>query len=162
VTLSLKLTNTTTIADLRRLIEPLAPSAIRETVPGRRHETEPKPVHPLPAGMTAWVSANDVARALSCSHAKAHEHLRAAAGRAIGTGHLLRVPVDIWETWARDTLIDGPRNVRRRAPSGGRPNSTTDGQLTGTSSKPKRRKLGPYSDVVSKMPLIPTLKYVKV
>jgi hypothetical protein len=53
---------------------------------------------PLPAGMTAWVSAQDVARAMSCSHSKAHEYLRAAAGRPIGTGHLLRVPVDIWET----------------------------------------------------------------
>src|SRR5271155_5168229 len=64
---------------------------------------------PLPAGMTAWVSAEDVVHAVDCSRSKAHEYLRAAAGRSVGTGHLLRVPVDVWEAWARENLIGGLR-----------------------------------------------------
>jgi|HubBroStandDraft_6_1064221.scaffolds.fasta_scaffold66849_1 hypothetical protein len=55
------------------------------------------PDRPLPAGMTAWVSAEDVEYAVGCSRSKANEYLRAAAGRPVGTGRLLRVPVDVWE-----------------------------------------------------------------
>jgi len=148
------------ISALRDLIEPLAKSAVSGSLLRVETGGEPDAVssRPLPVGMTSWVSADDVAHALSCSHAKAHEYLRAAAGRSIGTGHLLRVPVDIWESWARGNLVDGRRNVRTWTPS----SSTTDGQLAGTSSKPKRRKLGPYSEVTSKLPMIPTLKYTKI
>jgi hypothetical protein len=49
----------------------------------------------LPPGMTVWVSAADVAQAMSRSPSKGHEYLRAAAGRSVRTGHLLRVPVDV-------------------------------------------------------------------
>src|ERR1700677_4091425 len=56
---------------------------------------------PLPAGMTAWVRAADVAQAAGCSRSKAHEYPRAAAARSVRTGQLLRVSVDVWEAWAR-------------------------------------------------------------
>jgi hypothetical protein len=124
---------------------------------GVRARGQRTPDRPLPPGMTAWVSAEDVARAVSCSRSKAHEYLRAAAGRGVGTGQLLRVPVDVWEAWARDHLVDGPRHERRgtgRAP----PRASTPTCATTKGPSPtRRRNLGPWAEAMSKLPLIPLL-----
>ncbi len=119
---------------------------------------------PLPPGMTAWVSAGDVARAVGCSHSKAHDYLRAAAGRSVGTGHLLRVPVDVWEAWARDNLIDGLRHERRRTSRASRRTSPpADATEVGASKgatvphQYRRPGLSLFPRAESKLPLIPTL-----
>jgi hypothetical protein len=163
VTLTIKLTKSAGLAALRGLLAPCTKSPVSESIlrVQRDGEREPRREPSLPAGMTAWVSAQDVARAMTCSSSKAHEYLRAASGRPRGTGQLLRVPVDVWEVWARANLIDGRRDVRARPTCDDRPRWTTDGSLIGSFRKPKRRKLGPDSEVTSKLPLLRTLKYVK-
>jgi hypothetical protein len=107
---------------------------------------------PLPAGMTAWVSAEDVVHAVGCSRSKANEYLRAASGRTVGTGRLLRVPVDVWEAWARENLMGRLRHERRGA---GRTSPCTGPSMS------RRRDLGPVSKAVSKLPLIPLLAPAK-
>jgi hypothetical protein len=114
---------------------------------------------PLPAGMTAWVSAEDVVHAVDCSRSKANEYLRAASGRTVGTGRLLRVPVDVWEAWARDNLINGFAQAGRRT---GRTSRHINRPASGTRAPtaprpPRRRNLGPWSGAESKLPLIPLL-----
>ncbi len=54
--------------------------------------------------ITMWVSATDVRRALGCSRALAYEHLRRASRRPPGERGLLRVPLDVWERYAREVL----------------------------------------------------------
>jgi hypothetical protein len=127
----------------------------------------------LPTGMTAWVSAAHVQAALECSPSKAHEFLRAAAGRSIGTGELLRVPVDVWERWARDNLVDGRRRSRweredrtrtpiasTSADASGGAGTTTPMAPASVEAPPRRtrRQLGYGSPVGSVLPLIPVLK----
>jgi hypothetical protein len=135
---------------------PLAPEpAARARVP-RTHE------RPLPAGMTAWVSPEDVARAVGCSRAKAHEYVRAAAGRSVGTGQLLRVPVDVWEAWARGNLFEGVRRERRGIGRASRctnpPAKAAAADASATPTARRRRSLGPASHVESKLPLISLLQ----
>jgi hypothetical protein len=122
---------------------------------------------PLPVGMSAWVCAADVERAVGCSASKAHEYVRAAAGRDVGTGQLLRVPVDIWEAWARSNLINGRRRSRWERPStstsggrfGGAGSTTTTALASGEPpARPTRRRLAPGLQSGSVLPLIPTLK----
>jgi hypothetical protein len=126
-------------------------------VPARGPRTGDRP---LPAGMTAWVSAEDVVNAVGCSRSKANEYLRAAAGRSVGTGRLLRVPVDVWEAWARDMLIDG---FGRRGRREGRTSRHINPPPSGNSetpmarSPPRRRILGPWPRAESKLALIPLL-----
>jgi hypothetical protein len=125
----------------------------------------------LPTGMSAWVGPAEVERALGCSRSKAHEYLRGASGRSIGTGELLRVPVDVWECWARDNLVGGRR--RNTWDSRDRPRSTFTGEAgsggagstlrTARASverpaRPTRRRLAPGLQSGSVLPLIPTLE----
>jgi len=135
-------------------------AAVLERVDGvavAAHSRDPRtPDRPLPAGMTAWVTAMDVARAVKCSRSKAHEYLRAAAGRSVGTGRILRVPVDVWEVWARDNLIDALGRRHRRSGWLGVPPSAA-----ATPQQGSRRDLGPLSRAVSKLPLIPLLTPAK-
>lgn len=120
---------------------------------GARHgedqlQRRPKPTRSLPAGMTAWVSAGDVAGAVGCSKSKAHGYLRAAAGRSVGTGRLLRVPVDAWEAWARENLTDGARTRASRDRSDLPRRECFDERYCGgadhsvSASSPKSRTLG--------------------
>jgi hypothetical protein len=123
----------------------------------------------LPEGMSSWVSADDVVTAVGCSRSKANAYVRAAAGRSVGTGELLRVPVETWEAWARENLINGRRQTRweKSALS----TSTKEGESGGAGStramalsseeaqaRRKRRRLGPGSVSGSKRPLIPALR----
>jgi hypothetical protein len=54
--------------------------------------------------VTVFVSAQEVRRALGCSRSLAYEHLRRAAGREPGVRGLLRVPLDVWERYAKEIL----------------------------------------------------------
>lgn len=135
--------------------------------------TQPKPARPAPLGMSAWVTTEDVQRALQVSKSKAHEYLRAAAGRSVGTGEVLRVPVDVWEEWARNNLINERRrkwgsegqNQRRdtstsgrKGASGGAGSTTSMAPSAGSPpGRPTKRRLGPGSLNGSVRPLIPTL-----
>jgi hypothetical protein len=65
-----------------------------------------------PEGATRWLTPVDVMQLLQCSKRLAQRYVRAAAGRSIGTGRLLRVPIDAWEAWAATNLIDGRRQMR--------------------------------------------------
>lgn len=68
--------------------------------------------------LTQWVSAKDVQKALSCSRTLAYEYLRRAARRPFGTRGLLRVPVDVWEAYARQTLMGRAEPEPKCKPSG--------------------------------------------
>jgi hypothetical protein len=137
-------------------IQRSAASTSRTVELGDAAEDPRMPEHHLPAGMTTWVNANHVARAVGCSLSKAHEYLRAAAGRRVGTGRLLRVPVDVWEAWARDNLIEGLRRERRgTAPSYRRDPPPVDAVTVGAAQHHlRRRDLGPTSRAESRLPLI--------
>ncbi|MFI5297296.1 MAG: hypothetical protein ACHREM_04300 [Polyangiales bacterium] len=145
------------------------------TTGGPATDATPDAEHPgaLPEGMTTWVTTRDVMSAMSCSRSKAHEYLRAAAGRSIGTGHQLRVPVDVWEAWARNNVIDGRRGRRwesaartgtlttstSAARSGGVGTTTTKGRASdGRPEAPTRRPLASGSPNGSVKPQIPTLR----
>jgi hypothetical protein len=107
--------------------------------------------------MTAWVSTRDVVRAVSCSRAKAHEYVRAAAGRAIGTGRILRVPVDVWEAWVRDNLVEAaPRERHGQAPQS--PRRAPPTHTLPASGSRRRRHFGPFPPAVSMLPLIPIVR----
>ena len=141
--------------------EPVA-AAAEHGVPPRGPRTGDRP---LPAGMTAWVSAEDVVHAVGCSRSKANEYLRAAAGRTVGTGQLLRVPVDVWEAWARDMLIDRLQHGRRETRRTSRRASSHPNGKTAVPVAPhqsRRRDLGPVSRVESKLPLITLLVPAKL
>ena len=128
-----------------------------------------------PAGMSAWVTSDDVRRLVQVSKSKANEYLRAAAGRRIGTGELLRVPVDVWEEWARTNLISGKRKRWASEGHSQRPATSTSGGASGGAgsttttvpsvgsppAQPTRRRLGPGSPNGSVRPLIPTLSKPK-
>jgi hypothetical protein len=78
--------------------------------------------------VTVFVSAVDVMRALGCSRSKAYEHLRRAAGRKPGLRSLLRVSVEVWESYVTeefgcDSTSEGRRGgagstIRRETGSG--------------------------------------------
>lgn len=148
---------------------------LRPTAP-HYAERSGAPPAPLPSGMSGWIAVKDVQRALGCSRSTAHEYLRAAAGRAVGTGELLRVPVDEWERWARETLINGRRSRRwERGAQTRTPSTSTSGEASGgagtTTTKERsfgaaparrtRKRLAPDSSDGSVMPLIPTLPISK-
>jgi hypothetical protein len=134
---------------------------------------------PAPAGATPWISPADVMRLHQCSKSLANQYVRAAAGRTVGTGELLRVPLDVWEAWARENLIDVNGKTRRRtrwesAAPRTRSTSTCEGRSGGagtTTQKassggdrpaaPTRRRRGPFSPPGSELPLIPHLKFRK-
>jgi hypothetical protein len=131
---------------------------------------------PTPTGMTAWVRPRDVQSTLGCSRSQANAYLRAAAGRAAGSGHLLLVPVDVWEAWARDNLVDGRKSLggsrERRAhartaasglASSRRAASSDSGEKSSAEApvRPIRKRLAPDSTCESVRPLIPRLKRPK-
>jgi len=149
-----------------------AASVVREQL-NRSNETPLATVgSALPIGMTDWVAAQDVMRALDCSKTTANEYLRAAAGRSVGTGQLLRVPVDVWEAWARENLVNGRRRRwagadRTRTPSTSTSAATSGGagtttrQAASSAAQPARRtrkQLALGSLNGSERPLIPTLR----
>ena len=157
---SLAITMKTTQADaLRAIVERLGAQAIDRSR-ARKKADSPRVLRPqdrpLPAGMTAWVSTRDVMRAVSCSRAKAHEYVRAAAGRAIGTGRILRIPVDVWEAWARANLVDAPRRERDGSAPASR--GAPPAHVLPASPSRRRRHLGPFPPPVSMLPLIPIVR----
>jgi hypothetical protein len=52
----------------------------------------------------AYVSAADVQAALGCSRSAAYRHMRAAAGRPVGTRRMLRVTTESWRRYATRTV----------------------------------------------------------
>jgi len=56
---------------------------------------------PRSLALTIHVGAAEVVAAFGCSRSAAYRHLRAASGRTAGTGAMLRVDLDSWETYAR-------------------------------------------------------------
>lgn len=77
------------------------------------NNTESPPLQPIPKvppearpqGLTQWVNAQDVMEALSCSRSLAYKHLRCAAGRESSTRQILRVPVSLWERYAKERFL---------------------------------------------------------
>jgi hypothetical protein len=98
----------------------------------------------LPDGMSQWVTAEQVTEAVGCSLSKAKEYLRAAAGRTNGTGKQLRVPVDVWEEWARENLFGQQKPTRLGRAS--------------TKRTEKQRQLRPAERGESTRPLLPVLR----
>jgi hypothetical protein len=139
------------------------------------NENDVAPATVVPPGMSAWVTPDDVQRRVQVSKTTAHEYMRAAAGRRVGTGALLRVPVDVWEQWARENLINGRRKRWVREDHSRRPDTSTSGGASGGAgsttttapcggsppARPTRRRLGPGSPNGSVRPLIPTLSKPK-
>ena len=132
------------------------PPSVLPAEPCVRARGQRTPDRQLPAGMTPWVSAAHVACAVACSNAKAHEYLRAAARRSVGTGQLLRVPVDVWEAWARENLND--RLGRECRGTGRASRRAVAAEAASTAPRQYRRPdLSLFPRAESKLPLIPTL-----
>ncbi len=71
--------------------------------------------------ITMFVDVRDVRQALGCSLSAAYDHLRRAAGRDKGKRGMLRVPVDQWERYAKETFGSQRRGERRAEPRKNRP-----------------------------------------
>jgi len=65
------------------------------------------------------LTVENVMRMLVCSRSSAYEHMNRALGRTDRTGTLLRVRLDVFESYVAHTLKLAPAPARPVAPSGG-------------------------------------------
>jgi len=71
------------------------------------------------------LTVENVMRMLVCSRSSAYEHMNRALGRTERPGRLLRVPLDVFESYVVHTLRLAPSRARQAAaPSGGLSGST--------------------------------------
>src|SRR5437764_15496157 len=70
------------------------------------------------------LTVENVMRMLICSRSSAYEHMNRALGRTQRPGRLLRVPLDVFESYIVHTLGLAPARPRQPAPSGGMSGST--------------------------------------
>ena len=65
------------------------------------------------------LTVENVLRMLVCSRSSAYEHMNRALGRTDRPGRLLRVPLDVFESYIVHTLKLAPARARESKPSGG-------------------------------------------
>src|SRR5438874_182035 len=65
------------------------------------------------------LTVENVMRMLVCSRSSAYEHMNRALGRTERPGSLLRVPLDVFESYIVHTLRLAPPRARQATPSGG-------------------------------------------
>src|SRR5436309_15898192 len=70
------------------------------------------------------LTVENVMRMLVCSRSSAYEHMNRALGRTERPGRLLRVPLDVFESYIVHTLRLAPPRARQSVPSGGQSGST--------------------------------------
>jgi len=70
------------------------------------------------------LTVENVMRMLVCSRSSAYEHMNRALGCTERPGRLLRVPLDVFESYIVHTLRLAPPRARQAAPSGGLSEST--------------------------------------
>jgi hypothetical protein len=129
---------------------------------GKRSSTKSGPARgEALRGMTVFVRAKDVMRALGCSRALAYAHVHRAGARRTEDGHLIGVPLEAWEKYAR-TIFEVEEKWASTCGSGAR-SGTASHTSTGSArniprAAPVRRRLGPFSKNGSETPLIPTVQ----
>src|SRR5437764_4703030 len=65
------------------------------------------------------LTVENVMRMLVCSRSSAYEHMNRALGRTERPGRLLRVPLDVFESYIVHTLRLAPPRPRQAMPSAG-------------------------------------------
>jgi len=70
------------------------------------------------------LTVENVMKMLVCSRSSAYEHMNRALGRTERPGRLLRVPLDVFESYVVHTLRLAPARPRQSTPSGGLSGST--------------------------------------
>src|SRR5438477_9697657 len=65
------------------------------------------------------LTVENVMRMLVCSRSSAYEHMNRALSRTERPGRLLRVPLDVFESYIVHTLRLAPPRARQAMPSGG-------------------------------------------
>jgi hypothetical protein len=65
------------------------------------------------------LTVENVMRMLVCSRSSAYEHMNRALGRTERPGRLLRVPLDVFESYVVHILRLAPSRARQSVPSGG-------------------------------------------
>jgi len=65
------------------------------------------------------LTVENVMKMLVCSRSSAYEHMNRALGRTERPGRLLRVPLDVFESYVVHTLRLAPARPRQSTPSGG-------------------------------------------
>src|SRR5256885_16688909 len=82
------------------------------------------------------LTVENVMRMLVCSRSSAYEHMNRALGRTERPGKLLRVPLDVFESYIVHTLKLAAPRARQLAPNGGLSRSTA---TVGTARSEERR-----------------------
>ena len=94
------------------------------------------------------LTAENVMRMLLCSRSSAYEHMNRALGRTERPGRLLRVPLDVFESYIVHTLKLAPARARESTPSGGpsgsratvAPRASTDAPAIRVAKAPRSRR----------------------
>jgi len=89
------------------------------------------------------LTVENVMRMLVCSRSSAYEHMNRALGRTERPGRLLRVPLDVFESYIAHTLRLVPARARQSTPSGALSGSTATVAPSSSSGAPAIRVAKP-------------------
>ena len=89
------------------------------------------------------LTVENVMRMLVCSRSSAYEHMNRALGRTERPGRLLRVPLDVFESYIVHTLKLAAPRARQLAPNGGLSRSTATVATASSSGAPTIRVAKP-------------------
>jgi hypothetical protein len=100
--------------------------------------------------MTRWVTARDVVEHLGLKRSLAYKHLLRAAGQNRKKGTALRVPIEVWESYAKKVFgseveSKWPNIYGKGMASGTGPSISTAAASSGPPAARRNRQLGPFS-----------------